>query len=186
MEAYADTEGKANGWAIAGGIVLLLAGFASILAPVVAAGAVALLLPIVLLIKGVAELVSVFRAHTAGAVIWRILVGIISIVAGLALLARPFLAFLTLETILIAYLLVEGVVRLVAAFVAERGSRAVLALSGIVSLLLGALLWAQPFNVTILLIGIFIGIDLVTAGAALIAGGVSERRHERPSGLAPA
>lgn len=54
-----------------------------------------------------------------------------------------------------------------------------MALAGVVSIILGILLWVQPFSTTILLIGIYIGIDVLFAGVALVAAGVAPPHEYR-------
>lgn len=181
MDTYAESR-STGAWAIAGGIILIVTGIAAILAPFAAASVMALLLPIILLIKGIAELVSAFRARTAGSVVWRIVVGIVSLLAAAALFARPALAGVTLATILIAFLIVDGIVRIAAGLSSRVDGRWMVVLAGVVSIVLGALLWVSPFQETMILIGIYIGIDLLFAGMALIAAGTAERH--RPYGVA--
>lgn len=184
MAEYMATRDHRDGWAIAGGIVLVIVGIIAIASPLATTAVVSLILPFVLLVKGIAELVSIARARTGGAMVWRLIAGIVSLLAAFFLFAQPYFTVAALVVIVIAYLLIDGLVRLVVAFSSDVPARGWLGVSGAIALFLGFLLWAQPFTTTLVLVGIFIGIDILFAGVALIAAGMSA--EEAPSGMKPA
>ena len=176
MSAYYEQGSKADTWAIVAGVILIVVGMLAIGAPLATAAVTSAILPIALFVKGVAELSSMGRARSTGSSVWRLIVGIVSILAGFLLLFRPALALVSLTVILIAYLLVDGIVRLAAALSSNVDGRWWVALAGAVSLALGILLWVQPFSTTLIIIGIYIGIDVLFAGVALVAAGLASRR----------
>ncbi|MBE0476141.1 MAG: DUF308 domain-containing protein [Coriobacteriia bacterium] len=182
MSAYHEGDTRADGWAIAAGVVLVIVGILAIGAPLVAAATAALVLPIALFVKGASELVSLTRAPSTGAITWRLIVGVLSILAGFLLLFQPVAAIVTLPIVLIAYLLVTGLVKLVVSFVPGVDGRVWVGVSGVISIILGILLLTQPFVTTLVLIGIFIGIDVLFVGVALIAAGL-QARHGYPPGV---
>jgi len=174
MMESTDTGGtRTNGWAIAEGILLVILGFVAIATPLVTSSLFALLLPLVLIIAGIVQLVTAFRGPTVGRVIWHVILGIVAIVAGIAVFAQPQIAIVSLPVLIIAWLIVDGFVRLGAAIAAPSGTqgRGWMTASGIIALLLAALLWAAPLGQTLVLIGLFIGIDILFAGITLLTVG---------------
>lgn len=170
-----------NGWTIAEGVLLIVIGIVAIAAPLVTVEITAFILPLVLFVKGITEIVSAFRGRTIGREVWSLLLGAVSIIAAIVLFAIPVIALAALPVILIAYLLVDGVVRLVAAI----DSRGVagwgwVLFSGIVSIALGLLLWGVPFGQTLLLTGLYLGLSVLIAGLMLLAIGWGPR----PTGAA--
>lgn len=176
MSAYYEGEARSDTWAIVAGVILILVGILAIAAPLAAVVGASVILPIALMVKGVAELASLTTSRSTGSAVWRLIVGIVSITAGFLLLFQPALAVLSLTWILIGYLIIDGIVRLIAALSSNVHGRWWVALAGVVSLALGVLLWVQPIETTVLLIGIYIGIDVLFAGVALLAAGFGARR----------
>lgn len=179
-------EDRATGsrtWAIVEGILLVLIGLVAIGAPLVTAAATAMLLPVLLIIAGIVQLVTAFRGRSGGTALWHILLGIVAIVAGVAIFAQPSIAIATLPLLVVGWLVVDGIIRLIAAASAPRGwpGRTWMAITGVVGLILAAMLWLAPFGQTLLIIGMFIGIDILFAGIALLAGGFSYGHRYAPT-----
>jgi uncharacterized membrane protein HdeD (DUF308 family) len=182
---YGQTGSSGGGWVIAEGVVLLIIGIVAVFSPFATAAAAAILFPFYLVIKGVLEIIAAFRARTAGRAFWDVAFGIVALIAGIALFARPAISGLTLAVLLIAYFVVDGVVRIVVSL-AQRGQAWGWVLgSGIIDLVLAAYLITQPATVTLFVLGFLLGISIVAAGAALIAAGTAERSHV-PSGVSHA
>ena len=94
------------------------------------------------------------------------------IVAGIVLLSSPLSGVVTLTLVLSAFLCVEGVVSIFYSLEHRReltGRWAMLLFSGVVDLLLAALIFAGLPASAGWAIGVLIGINLVMGGTALIA-----------------
>ncbi len=97
---------------------------------------------------------------------------IAGIVAGVVLLLWPLSGVLTLTLVLSAFLCVEGVVSIFYALEHRRelsGRGGMLLFSGVVDLLLAALIFGGLPGSAAWAIGILLGINLVMGGSALIA-----------------
>jgi uncharacterized membrane protein HdeD (DUF308 family) len=78
--------------------------------------ALGLLLGIFWVVSGVIELFNAIQHRTMGSRAWTALMGVLSIVAGLVLLAYPGLSLLTLAILLSVWLVVLGLMEITAAF----------------------------------------------------------------------
>jgi uncharacterized membrane protein HdeD (DUF308 family) len=96
--------------------------------------------------------------------------GVLALVAGLVLLRNPESTLLALSLAIGAVMLINGIFRLVAA-VQQREARAAMVLSGVLSLLLGLLVFTQWPTSALWLVGTLLGVQLLVDGAALIIVG---------------
>jgi uncharacterized membrane protein HdeD (DUF308 family) len=154
------------------GIVLVLLGAAAIIVPQIATLTVALLIGWVLLISGLVGLYSTFQMRGAPGFWWSLLSAIIAIGAGLVLLAAPVGGAVSLTLVLIFFFVLEGISSIM--FALEHKDQLpqgwfAMFLSGIVDLVLAAIIFAGLPGSAVWAIGLLVGINLVFGGAALIA-----------------
>jgi uncharacterized membrane protein HdeD (DUF308 family) len=142
--------------------------------------------PIFLFIKAILELVVAFRSPTGSKTFWHAAFGVVSLIAAVALIARPILAGLTLTLLLIGYFLIDGAVRVFVALRSRTTGWGWVLASGIIDLLLGAYLVTQSFAVSIFVLGVLIGIDILVAGIGMVAVDAQERTHAVHGGMTPA
>ena len=154
------------GWYVALGILLVLVGIYAIWAEGAATLASVFALGIVLLIAGIGQLVAAFMARGAGHVILLLLVGVLDIIVGLMLLEHPVGGALVVTLLLAALLVFGGVFRFVSALWLQFPNYGWVALSGILSTILGILLWAQWPISAIWFIGFVVGLNFIFAGMA--------------------
>ena len=122
---------------------------------------------IMMLIAGVAEVFHAFQINTWGRFLRWLLLGALYIVAGLLTFENPLLAAAVL-TLLIA----DGIMRIVLAFNMKEGMPWIwMVVSGVITLLLGLIILAHWPVSTLYILGLFLGIDLIFAGAGRIAVG---------------
>jgi uncharacterized membrane protein HdeD (DUF308 family) len=107
---------------------------------------------------------------------------VLDLVAGLILLINPALGALTLTLVLAFFFLVGGLMRLFGAVSSDAPHRAWTILNGLVSALLGILLWVHWPGSGLWFIGLAIGIELIFRGWAWIMLAVLLRRRQvRPA-----
>ena len=162
-------DAKSAKWA---GIMLLIAGFLSLLAPLAAGLSITVIVGVLLLLGGVAQLMVVFRTGSFGSGLLLALLGILTLVAGGYMLSQPLSALATLTLFLAGYFIALGVVETVAAF----GAKPIpgwgwLLFDGIVSFLLGIIIWRQFPLSGVWAIGTLVGIRLMISGWTLVAIG---------------
>lgn len=165
---------------LAEGIVLLVLGLLAIIVPPIASLFVEIFIGWLLLISGVAGLVSTFWARHAPGFWWSLLSAIVAIVTGGLLLWWPPGGVVSLTLVLIAFFLVDGIASIVLALEHRReltGRWAWILASGVVSLVLAAIIYRGLPGTAAWAIGLLVGIDLVFAGVSLIAVSLAARHH---------
>jgi uncharacterized membrane protein HdeD (DUF308 family) len=179
-------EESARHWKLllAIGLLCEVTGIYSILVPIVASISVTVLVGWALLIAGVVQLGHMLRRGLAwdGNVLWRLLVGVLTIIAGAWILLAPLTGTITLTVVLVAWFWAIGVTRLLAWW-RMRGAdyNWLNGLNGAVSILLGIFIWVNLPSSATWAIGLLVGIDLLFAGAGLIMAAMSGRQLARMS-----
>jgi uncharacterized membrane protein HdeD (DUF308 family) len=154
------------------GTVLLLLGFGAILLPPLASLAIALIIGWVLLISGIAGLVSTVAMRAAPGFMLSLVSAVVAIIAGVVLLRWPSGGVVTLTVILSVFLAIEGLVSILYAIEHQRGASGrwgMLAFSGFVDLVLAGLIFAGLPGTAAWAIGLLVGINLLLGGCALIS-----------------
>jgi uncharacterized membrane protein HdeD (DUF308 family) len=161
------------------GIVLLVLGLAAVLIPQVATLAVEILLGWILLASGIVGLISTFRMRRAPGFGWSLLSAVAAVVAGVLLLAWPLSGTVSLTVVLTVFLFLEGFASIMLALNHRNGfsSRwSVLLFSGIVDLVLAAIIFMGLPGTAAWAIGLLVGVNMVFGGSALIAMALHARR----------
>ncbi|KRQ92912.1 hypothetical protein CQ12_30310 [Bradyrhizobium jicamae] len=151
------------------GVVYLITGFVALGSVALATVASVLLVGVMMIVAGVAEMINAFQVKTWGKFLLCALLGALYIVAGLVTFDNPTLAAVLLTLALGVSLVAASIMRLILAFSMKRATpRFWLAISGVVTLLVGSLILASwPIN-SVYILGLFLGVDLIVAGASWI------------------
>ncbi len=161
------------------GIILLLAGLVAIVLPPIATLAVEIIVGWLLLIIGVVGLITTSRMRRAPGFWWSLVSAALGIAAGIVLLGWPLTGVLSLTLVLIVFFLIEGVASIMFALEHKRelsGRWGWMLASGIVDLVLGAMVLAGLPSTAVWAIGLLVGINMVFGGAALIAMALHSRK----------
>jgi len=119
------------------------------------------------LITGVLSLVQVF-VDRSSPWIWSLLIGLIGILAGIFVLRHPLLSALTVPTVLVVLLGVQGLVMGVLEIIGGlKGGGLGTFILGLINILVGVLLLGSPFAAA-LAVPIVFGVLLLVQGIALI------------------
>ena len=158
------------------GMVTVVLGVLAMMAPMVTGVAVAFMVGILLIGGGIMRTIFAFKCKSWGAGILVFLLGILMLLVGLYMIARPGAALATLTLFLAAYFAVDGILEIVQAFDLKpiQGWGWTL-FGGIVSILLGVMIWRQWPVSGAWAIGILVGIKLVFAGWAMVGIGAAGR-----------
>ena len=166
-----------SGWIIALGAVYLIAGFIALGSVMMATVASVLIVGVMMIIAGVAEVFSAFQIKSWGKFLLWVLLGLLYIIAGFVTFQNPLLAAVLLTLILGASLVASGIMRIILAFNMKRETPWIwVALSGVITVLLGVLILARWPVSSLYILGLFLGIDLIMAGAGWIGIGFGLRR----------
>ena len=167
-----------SGWIIALGVVYIIAGIVALGSVVLATVATVFVVGIMMVIAGVAEVINAFQIKTWGRFLLWLLLGALYIVAGLITFENPLLAAAILTLFLGIALIASGIMRIVLAFSMQAVMPWIwVLLSGVITLLLGLVIVAHWPVSSLYILGLFLGIDLVLAGASWIGIGLGLKRH---------
>jgi uncharacterized membrane protein HdeD (DUF308 family) len=170
------------GWILTLGIIYVIVGLIALGSIVMATAASVFIVGIMMVIGGIAEVISAFQVKGWGKFVLWLLLGALYIVAGVVTFQNPLLAAAILTLMLGITLSVSGIMRIVLAFGMKEGMPWVWVIfSGIVTLLLGLVILSHWPVSGLYVLGIFLGVDLVIAGAGWIgvALGLNSQRSPR-------
>jgi len=159
------TLGRASGSSMVWGILMCLCGILAISLPLATSIGVVILLAWLILFAGVWHLIFAFQSHGIGAVLWQVLLAIVYGIAGIYMLMNPLLGVVSLTLVLAVFLLFEGILELILYFrIREVANAGWVLFDGIITLILGTLIWTQWPSSSLWLIGTLVGISLIFSG----------------------
>ncbi len=157
---------------LAEGIALVVLGVIAILIPPIATLAVTIVLGWLFLVSGVIGLFTTFWMRQAPGFWWSLISAVLAVVVGGLLLARPVSGALSLTIVVVVFFVIEGVASIMFALEHKRelsGRWGWMLMSGIIDLVLAALVFAGLPSTAAWAIGLLVGINMVFGGSALIA-----------------
>src|SRR4051794_16024685 len=154
------------GWVVALGGIYLLAGAFALGSVVLATAASVFVVGMMMLASGIVEMIGAFRIKSWSSFALWVVLGALYAVAGFLTLDNPLFAAAALTLALGVALMVSGAARVVLALQMPRGSAwGMVILSGGITLFLGIVILAHWPVSSVYSLGIFLGTDLVFAGA---------------------
>jgi len=168
---------SASTLSIVWGVSLIILGMVAVGSPMIAAVAVNAVIAWLIVLAGVVHLTVAFHTREAGSVIWRLLVGLAYVVFGIYLIAHPALGVASLTLLLASLFLLEGIFNIVLFFRAPSTLRSSwMLLDGIVTLLLGLLIYLQWPSSSAWAIGTLVGVSLIFSGVTRVMVSLAVRR----------
>jgi uncharacterized membrane protein HdeD (DUF308 family) len=168
------------GWIVALGIIYVIVGLVALGSVVTATAASVLVVGIMMVVAGITEVFNAFQIRTWGKFALWLLLGALYIFAGIITFQNPLLAAVLLTFMLGVALVISGVMRLIIAFsMKESTPWAWVALSGAITIILGLVILARWPVSSVYVLGLFLGIDLVIAGASWIGIGLDLRARRQ-------
>lgn len=147
------------------------------------------------IVGGAAQILDAFHHKGWKSVVWQVITGIVYIVAGVLMVTTPVSAAFWLTLFLAISLIATGVMRIFTAFQihGQGGARLAVLLSGLISIVLGVMIYRTviPPGAEALatpegqlewlrswgwVIGLFVAVELIMEGAALIAIALGVKR----------
>jgi len=163
---------------LAEGIILVILGLAAIILPPIATIAFTIIIGWIFLVSGIVGLITTFWARHAPGFWWSLISAIIGIAAGVVLLVWPLTGAVSLTLVLIAFFVIEGIVSIMYAIEHRNqltGRWGWMLVSGIIDLILAAIIFLGLPGTALWALGLLVGIHLLFGGAALIAMGLAAR-----------
>jgi uncharacterized membrane protein HdeD (DUF308 family) len=166
------------GWIVALGVIYVIVGLVALGSVITATAASVLVVGIMMVIAGVAEVINAFQIKTWGKFLLWLGLGALYILAGFVTFENPLLAAALLTLLLGASLFVSGIMRIILGFSMKEGTPWIwVVLSGVVTLVLGLMILARWPVSSLYVLGLFLGIDLVFAGASWIGIGLGLKKR---------
>jgi uncharacterized membrane protein HdeD (DUF308 family) len=154
---------------------------AALALPIVSSWSVVLVIAWLIISSGVIQLVHAFRSKGVGTILWKIVVAVLYLVVGGYLLFHPLLGAAALTLMLAVFFVVEGAMDLVTYFRIRRVAGAGwIFFDGIVTLILGLLVWRHWPSSSLWVIGALVGISMISTGVTRLMIGLAARRRGTP------
>ena len=156
------------GWYLVFGIVLIVLGTIALGSSLLMTIASVFFFGWILIVGGIMEVVHAFWHKRWAGFFLDLLTGILYVVAGWMIMSNPKESALLLTLVIAMFLVFEGVFRIVAALVVRYPHWGWLLFNGVISLLLGVMIWRQwPYS-GLWVIGLFVGIEMLLNGWSLV------------------
>ena len=153
------------------GVLMIVLGVLAVATPAFATLTVDIYVGWLFLISGVLGLIAMFSARNVPGFLWTLVTALLSIVVGGVLLWKPAEGAVSLTIVLTAFFIVEGIFQAVAAFTyrdAMPSSWGWLLASGLADLALAAIIIAGWPGTAAWVLGLLVGVNLLTTGWAVV------------------
>jgi uncharacterized membrane protein HdeD (DUF308 family) len=172
-------------WFLLLGILLVVCGTTAIAFPVISAVAVVGVLAAILLIGGVATIISAFWAGKWSGILVHLLVGLLYLAAGFVITDKPGISILMITVFLAMSFIVLGAFRALAALVIRFPQWGWALLNGTVTFLVGLVIYRHlPYSAlwALVVIGLLIGVEMLLNGWTWIMLSIELRRIPKEIG----
>ncbi|HXW91696.1 MAG TPA: HdeD family acid-resistance protein [Terriglobales bacterium] len=172
-----------SGGSIVWAVLLIVFGFLAIALPLGTSLGVVLIVAWLIVLSGGFQFIHAFQSKGAGSIAWKLLVAVAYLIAGIYFLLHPLLGLASFTLALAFFFVAEGVMDLIAYFQnrSAEGSGWIL-FDGIVTLILGILVWRHWPSTSGWVIGTLVGISMVMTGTTRLMISLAVRRL---SGVSP-
>ena len=172
-----DFAHRTVGWSIFLSILLILAGFCTLLIPYMGGIGITIFVGWAMIISGITHLVFAWKTHTTGIKLWELLVGLVYLVAGVYLILHPQEGLASLTLLLAFYLFFEGIFEIVNFFqVRPRNGAGWLLFDGLITLALAWMIWRSWPSSSGWAIGTLVGISMLFSGFSRLMLSLTARR----------
>ncbi|RDI57886.1 HdeD family acid-resistance protein [Microvirga subterranea] len=159
-------------WLFTVGGLLVLAGLSALAIPFVASIAVEAVVGWAFVLAGLVQLAYALRTKGWGGFAWQILIGAIFLLGGLTLITNPVAGPLSLTLVIIATFLASGVIKILVGFrLRPMDGWGWFVLLGILSLIIGVLIWSRLPSSAAWSLGLLVGVDFLSTGLVFIRFG---------------
>jgi uncharacterized membrane protein HdeD (DUF308 family) len=172
-----DIGRQSSTLSIVWGILLIVFGMVAIGSPFLAAVAVNVAIAWLIVLAGAVHIMLAFRTHGAGSMIWKLLVGIAYLFFGSYLIWHPVLGVASLTLILASLFLIEGILNIILFFkMRSLGGSSWMLVDGIITLLLGLMIYTQWPSSSAWAIGILVGVSMIISGVTRVMLSLAVRK----------
>ncbi|MBA3752348.1 HdeD family acid-resistance protein [Candidatus Dependentiae bacterium] len=159
------------------GIFLVLLGSLAITGAFITTLATVFFLGLILTAGGLSYIVHAFWTPEWKGLFSQLFVGILSVISGWLMLTNPQIGAASITFLLALFFLASGLFKITTALLVESDHRGWLLFNGLITLILGILIFVQWPASSLWIIGMFIGIDLIFGGWANIMYALSLKKR---------
>ena len=165
-----DALARKNDQLFWGGVAMAVVGGLALLFPFGATLAIAIMAGWLLILAGGVTIADAFTVEGTGPFFGELLIGLLKLVLGVYLLRHPDVSMVVLTLLLAAVFVIDGAAQLALAFeLRPRDGWGWLLLSGIIAIGVGILIAAELQEMSLITLGILLGVSFLTTGLARIA-----------------
>lgn len=162
---------------------MIIVGLLALWLPRAASFGVARLLGWLMVFDAVFQLIYSFRSEGVGHVGWKVIVAFIYMIAGIYFLTHPFLAVVVVTLALGVFFLAQGAVDVFSYLASPKtGTSHWILVNGIVSILLGAMIWRHWPTGSMWVLGVLVGVGMLMTGLSRLMIALTIRRVAKLSG----
>lgn len=175
-----ENFGRTWTWMMVLAVICIIGGFMALLNPFGATLIAVVLAGWIFLAQGVIQVVHAFRVRNWPGFIWSLGLGVLSLIVGVVLVADPLAGSVSLTVLVAVLLLLTGVAKTMFALVLRPASGWIWVLaSGLISVLLGVMILAGLPSTAATILGLLLGIELVSNGVLFlfVAMGLRQLGH---------
>ncbi|MEM5473012.1 DUF308 domain-containing protein [Hoeflea sp. AS60] len=176
-----ETFGKSWTWMAVLAVICIIGGFLALLNPFAATIFAVTLAGWVFLLQGVVQVIHAFRVRDWPGFFWSLGLGVLSLLVGFVLVADPLAGSVSLTLLVAVLFLLTGAAKIMFGLSLRRASGWVWVLvSGVVSVVLGAMILAGLPASAATILGLLLGIELVSNGVLFlfVALGLRKLGHQ--------
>jgi uncharacterized membrane protein HdeD (DUF308 family) len=155
-------------WLLLLGALLIISGMIAVSSPWMATNVIVTIIGLLLVICGGAQIVGSFWTGKWSGFLLSLLAGVLYVCVGGLMVARPLVATVALTMLIGAFLLVGGIFRAVSAMALKFHNWGWLLLNGVISIVLGLMILSHLDWDALVVIGLFVGIDMIFNGWAWV------------------
>ncbi len=172
MNESSQAVKKVSGAVTVWGVLTIILGFFAMGSPLITGLALAMLIGISMIVAGLAQTIYAFQAGSVGRGFLRLLFGGITVLAGIAIIGQPGMALVTLTLFLAVYFMVDGLTTIFSSTAVASGQgKGWMIFNGIITLILGLMIWRGWPVSGAWAIGILLGVRLIFSGMTMLALG---------------
>lgn len=169
-QAMRDSVGRNRFLYLLQAVLMVIGGVVAILFPVFASAAFVWFLGWILIASGIVQGLSLFGARNHPSFWLTLIPAVLAVVVGFLLLRNVAGGMLVISILLIVFFMIEGISKIVFALTIRPLANWFWVLaSGVLALVLAVILWSSMPVTAMWLIGLLLGINLITEGIALAA-----------------
>jgi uncharacterized membrane protein HdeD (DUF308 family) len=163
-------------WFLALGIILIILGTIALGRSIFVTLASMVFLGWILIIGGVVEAGQAFWQRQWGGFFLHLLGGVLYAIVGFMIVANPQTGAMALTLLIALFFLIAGSFRIIGSLTMRFPEWRWVLLNGVVTFLLGLLIWKQWPSSALWVIGLFIGIDLILTGVSWVMLSLTAKR----------